>query len=102
MTNISIQEVHAIIEGGDAECIFIDVRSEEEFMKGHVRGFQNIPLDEIAHDPKRIPAAECVYFMCHSGGRSFLAAKIATEHGLSAINITGGFSAWQKAGLPAA
>lgn len=84
----------------DTNCAFIDVRSVDEFARGHAKGFVNIPLDDIALDVDRVPKAEAIYFMCHSGGRSFLATKLAISSGLNAVNIDGGFSAWQKAGLP--
>ena len=87
------------MESGNGAA-FIDVRSAEEYRRGHAKGFLNVPLDDIARNPSCLPKTKTVHFMCHSGGRSFLATKLATEHGLRAINITGGFSAWQKAGLP--
>ena len=99
IAKISAQEAHTIIVQNN-NFIFIDVRSEAEFVRGHARGFVNIPLDEIASDMKRIHSAECVYFMCHSGGRSFLATKLVVERGINAVNIEGGFSAWKAAGLP--
>lgn len=98
MPTITVQHIHATIKDGNA--IFIDVRSAEEFAKGHAKGFINIPLDEIAQDISRVPKADTIYFICHSGGRSLLATKLAISHGLNAGNIEDGFSAWQKAGFP--
>jgi rhodanese-related sulfurtransferase len=40
-------------------------------------------------------------FQCASGWRSALAARTAKEMGLGPVlNLTGGFSAWKKSGLP--
>lgn len=99
MRNATVQEIHTIIEH-DGNGVFIDVRSADEFGRGHAKGFVNIPLDEIVLDVGCIPKAETVYFMCHSGGRSRLAVGLVASHGINAVNVEGGFSAWQKAGLP--
>ena len=40
-------------------------------------------------------------FYCAAGGRSALAAKVSAEMGMGpVVNLTGGFSAWKKAGGP--
>ena len=40
-------------------------------------------------------------FYCASGGRSAMAAQVAMDMGLSpVVNLTGGISAWTKAGGP--
>ncbi|MEK7134560.1 MAG: rhodanese-like domain-containing protein [Patescibacteria group bacterium] len=101
MATIHISPYDAYVAQRNPEmAAFVDVRSVEEYARGHAKGFTNIPLDEIARDISHIPKADAVYFMCYSGGRSFLAAKLALSHGLNTMNIEGGFSAWQKAGLP--
>ncbi|MEK7065803.1 MAG: rhodanese-like domain-containing protein [Patescibacteria group bacterium] len=99
MKTISVQEACTIIDG-NKESVFVDVRSVEEFGEGHAKGFVNIPLGEIAQSFLRVPKIETVYFMCHSGGRSFLATKLAISKGLDAVNVEGGFTAWKGAGLP--
>lgn len=84
----------------NTNCAFIDVRSAEEFACGHAKGFKNVHLDEIARNIQRLPKADTIYFMCHSGGRSSMATRIAAAHGVNAVNVEGGFSAWKKEGLP--
>jgi len=38
---------------------------------------------------------------CQSGARSAIAASVLEAHGVPhVVNLTGGFSAWQHAGLP--
>ena len=38
---------------------------------------------------------------CQGGGRSVIAASLLEARGIrGAINLTGGFGAWEKAGLP--
>ena len=70
----------------------VDVRTQGEFRSGHVKGSQNIPLDQINNNvnklaKKGVPIVLC----CASGMRSGRATRILRKHGLEAYN--GG--AWQ-------
>ena len=70
----------------------VDVRTHGEFRSGHVKGSQNIPLDQINSNvnklaKKNVPLVLC----CASGMRSGRATRILRKHGLEAYN--GG--AWQ-------
>ena len=60
----------------------------------------HIDPDSPAHKPE-FAADKTFVFYCASGGRSALAAKVASEMGLGpVINLTGGIIAWKKAGGP--
>ena len=71
----------------------VDVRTVQEFRSGHVKGSQNIPLDQIENNltklsKKNVPIVLC----CASGMRSGRATRILRKHGLEAYN--GG--SWQQ------
>ena len=78
----------------------VDVRTRAEFSGGHVVNSVNIPLQEIMEHVEEIKQMKIpIIFCCASGGRSALAAKVAMDMGLSpVVNLSGGVSAWQKAG----
>lgn len=79
--------------------LFIDVREPEEFQEGHIPHTLNIPLSEIGFHFKTLQTAKKVYVSCLSGRRSLLAAKTLNHLGVKqAVNIVGGFQAWQQAG----
>jgi rhodanese-related sulfurtransferase len=82
-----------------ADLQIIDVRSRQEWKSGHVARAKHIPLDELPNRLGEINQSKPVGFICQSGARSKRAAKLATDAGLEAINISGGMSAWQRAGL---
>jgi hydroxyacylglutathione hydrolase len=83
-----------------ADLQIIDVRSRQEWKSGHVARAKHIPLDELPNRLGELNRGKSVGFICQSGARSKMATKIAAEAGLDAINISGGMSAWQRAGLP--
>jgi hydroxyacylglutathione hydrolase len=41
-----------------------------------------------------------VAFVCGSGFRSSVASSVAARAGLPVVNVIGGMSAWEEAGLP--
>jgi phage shock protein E len=68
-------------------AVIIDVRTQEEFTGGHIKGSKNIPLDTIAskiQDIKKLnkPVIAC----CRSGMRSAQAASILKQNGIEVIN----------------
>ncbi len=88
----------------EPELLLIDVRTPEEFRAGHARGAVNVPLDTL--EPKAV-AGRCadhsgiVYMICQSGGRSTKACEQILKAGYAnVVNVEGGTSAWEKAGLP--
>jgi len=78
--------------------LLIDVREPNEWAAGHAPGAYHRPLGEL--DPAKLPAADAIYVICQSGGRSARATRLLTDVGIDAHNVTGGMTAWNKAGLP--
>lgn len=78
----------------------VDVRTTQEWQSGHAPGAKHIPLDQLRGRLGELNHGRAVAFICQSGTRSKMARKIAGQAGLEAINISGGMSAWQRAGLP--
>ena len=69
----------------------LDARTPEEYAKGFVAGFINIPLDDIRDRMHEIPKNVPIYVMCQSGLRSYLACRILTQHGYDCYNFAGGY-----------
>ena len=82
------------------ELVLVDVRQQPEWRSGVVSGAQLIPLNELPRRLGELPNEKTVAFICRSGHRSTLAARQARRHGLDVESVTGGMTAWHKAGLP--
>ena len=79
----------------------IDVRMPVEWATGHLAGARNIPLGQLAQHIAELPHHTTIVVHCQSGARSAIAASLLEAHGMShVVNLTGGFNAWQQAGLP--
>jgi rhodanese-related sulfurtransferase len=65
----------------------VDVRSDMEFMGGHVAGSINIPLHEIPQRIEEFKAmAQPIILCCASGNRSGQATAFLKQHGINCIN----------------
>ena len=89
----------ALADGGRT----IDVRTPEEYARGHLEGAQNINL-EASDFEKTVsaldPEASYVVY-CASGRRAALAIDRMESAGLTDVVNAGGYDALIKAGLPA-
>ena len=69
----------------------IDVRTPEEFAKGHLEGAKNINFNANDFDNQitQLDKAKPVFIYCHSGGRSGKAYKKMKAHGFTtAVSYT--------------
>jgi rhodanese-related sulfurtransferase len=80
----------------------IDVRSAEDFAKGHVAQAKNIPLDQLSNRAGDVGNKDKpVIVMCATGQTSAKAASALRSAGFSnVVTLVGGLGAWQSAGLP--
>lgn len=79
----------------------IDVRSANEWARGHLPGARHIPLGYLADRADEIPRSRPVVVQCQSGARSAIASSILERLGVADVsNLAGGFSGWAAAGLP--
>ncbi|MFM2374569.1 MAG: hypothetical protein RLZZ234_564 [Candidatus Parcubacteria bacterium] len=97
MQEISVGALHALCAQHEAHRL-VDVREKVEFDAGHVAGAEHMPLGTFS--PSLCRGSEALYVMCASGGRSARAISLLAEVGIRGINVTGGMSAWVRAGYP--
>ncbi|MBV9880664.1 MAG: MBL fold metallo-hydrolase [Gemmatirosa sp.] len=86
------------------DVMVVDVRGHGEWDAGHLPGVVNVPLPSIAQQVDRIrelAGGRTVVLHCQGGARSAIAASVLEAAGIDdVVNLTGGFGAWAKAGLP--
>ena len=103
---ISAEEAIALV--GSPDHVFVDLRDGMEQAKSGViegavtssRGMMEFHIDPESpvHKPE-FNQDKTYVFYCASGGRSAMAAIVAIDMGLSpVVNLSGGVSAWKKAG----
>jgi len=73
----------------------LDVRSSDEFSRGHLPGAVNIPVQELDRRLAEVgPAERDVVVYCRSGQRSSRAAQLLREHGYTKVHNLGPMTAW--------
>lgn len=76
------------------ELFLLDVRSPEEFAKGHVPGATNIPIEQLRDRLTEVPKDRKIASYCAVGMRGYLATRVLLQHGLKAMNMSGGYRRW--------
>lgn len=85
------------------DALVLDVRDTAEYAGGHMLGAKNIPLASIEARAGELDKhkAKPVIVICGDGSRASKAAAVLRARGFAnVVNLSGGFPAWQQAGLP--
>ena len=100
---VSVSEVQSRLAAApDQRPLVVDVREQDEYVQGTIpgatwipRGFLEQRIEGLA--PQRDRA---IVLYCAGGNRSALAARSLRELGYARVeSMTGGFTAWKRAGL---
>lgn len=88
---------------GCPEAVLLDVRTPEEFAKGHLPNAVNVDWNGNDFDSKtvRLDKSKPLFVYCLSGGRSAAAAeKLRSDGFKSVIELEGGIMKWRASNLP--
>lgn len=72
----------------------VDVRTPQEFAKGHIPGAVNIPVDELRNRMADVPQDRPVVTYCQVGQRGYLATRILLQAGFEVSNLGGGYKTY--------
>lgn len=90
---ISKEEAKSIIDS-DSYDLILDVRTEEEYKEGHIRGALNYPVEKLMYNlPDYLSAADrsdIILVYCRSGVRSEAADSILENAGFKNVKDFGG------------
>jgi rhodanese-related sulfurtransferase len=97
------EKIKQLIDIGE-EVVFIDLRSTEEFAKGHLPNAKSIPIDLLGHRWKEVPKSGRVvlYCACPPGQRdeTYAFTLMLQEKYRNVTVLEAGFAAWVKRGYP--
>lgn len=102
--NLSAEEFNKKINV-TKDLTLVDVRTPEEFSKGHLVNAQNIDYngDNFKEEVSKVDKTKPVYVYCLSGGRSSKAAQELRGMGYKEVyELEGGILKWRAANLPEA
>lgn len=90
-----IKKIDSVNEGinlarSNKDAVLLDVRSKEEYRRGHIAGSINIPLEKIARIEHRVPNKEApLYITGNEGAKPIKAARAARKMGYTHITTIG-------------
>ena len=75
---------------------FIDVRTNSEFLSGHIENSIHIPLQELENRLNEIDQIKqkSIIVYCRSGARSSNATSILLKNNFKVQNLSGGILSW--------
>ena len=88
---VSVERFLEILGSEEKNCV-IDLRSAEDYAKGHIEGAVNIPYGTAVADAlEQIPNDVPVYVYCYSGQTASQTVALLNLAGKNAYNVSGGF-----------
>lgn len=98
---ITVAQASEKIAAGDQ---LLDVRTQEEWDQGHLKGAKRVSIAEEGFVDKAkavLDPKKPVVVYCRSGNRSAKATKLLREAGFTTVlDLAGGIIAWEKEGKP--
>jgi rhodanese-related sulfurtransferase len=98
---VNTLEATQLINRSDA--LVVDLRSAEDYAKGHILGARSLPLADLERRAGELEKqkAKPVIVHCGDGNRSGDGVATLRRLGFGSVsNLSGGYAAWQQAGLP--
>lgn len=92
-TSIPIRNImrEAVARGG----IIVDVRSNEDFLEGHIPMAVNVPMEQLKSGTYSLPKSRYLLVYCRYGGGSAMASRILSQDGYKVINTIGGLAQYR-------
>lgn len=95
INSITTAQLRELMKSKQPGTQFIDVRTPGEFKGNHIKGFKNLPLQQLGSRTSELSQEKDVVVICQSGMRSSQASKMLKKAGFKNItNVKGGMSAW--------
>ena len=93
---VSAEQLLNRVEEGESFCL-LDIRSAEDYAKGHIQGAVNIPYGaDVADALEIIPNDQPVLVYCYSGQTASQTVALLNLAGKNAYNVSGGFTGISK------
>ncbi|MFP9114636.1 rhodanese-like domain-containing protein [Flavobacterium sp. RHBU_3] len=91
---IDIQAFKESVDNPDVQIV--DVRGENEFKSGHVKGADNVFVGTLEKNLAKINTNKEIVIHCQSGDRATIAQSIFARNGIKVKNYSGGMKEWSE------
>jgi rhodanese-related sulfurtransferase len=99
---VSAEELEQRLARGDV--VVLDVRSEREYVSGHIAGARSAPVDELDAVVEKLPRRREIVAYCRGPYCVYAddAVRLLRARGLKARRLDVGYPEWRRAGRPVA
>ena len=98
-SSYEVTDFESLAAAGSFSRPVLDVRQRAEWCTGHLRGSQNIPIQDLPQRMDELPKGELLVH-CASGYRASVAASLIDRAGHPVVLIDDDFANAQRVGLP--
>jgi hydroxyacylglutathione hydrolase len=97
----SVEQIDVTTLAAAKDRTIVDVRGQSEWDEGHLPRAKHFFLGDLVELTRDLPRDAPLALHCQGGTRSAIAASLLQAQGFTNVaNVTGGFRAWEQAGLP--
>ncbi len=100
--DVTPEEAEKILKS-KKDVVVLDVRTQEEFEDGHIKGAKNLDVmdDAFAEKLGELDKNKTYVLHCAAGGRSSRVLKEMRKRDFKSVyHMNGGINAWKEAGKP--
>lgn len=94
------ETLNELITDNPAAIYVLDIRSAEDYGKGHIEGSENIPFKEVGKNLDKLPKNRPIYVTCYSGQTASQILMMLRLNGYNAYSVSRGMAGWTGAELP--
>lgn len=97
--NVEVDEMKRWTDNADDEIVVVDLRSEEEYDAGHIKGARSIPLGNLTNQTAALNTSKKIVIYSADGSNSSVAGTLLMEQGFERVYpVIGGLHAWNESG----
>lgn len=97
---ISPKDLNDLVEENPDAIMVLDIRSEEDFEKGHIEGAINVPFKKVGDNYDKLPNNKPIYVICYTGQTAGITTAMLRVAGYNAISLSRGMTGWDGEELP--
>ena len=94
------EDVHELVDSNPGAVYVLDIRSEEDYGKGHIATAENIPFKAVGDNFDKLPKNKPVYVACYTGQTAAQVLTMLRLAGYNAFSVSRGMTGWNGAELP--
>lgn len=94
-------DLDALVKDNPDAIMVLDIRSAEDFAKGHIPGAVNIPFKTVGQNLDQLSSSKPIYTTCYTGQTAGITIPMLRIAGYNAISLSRGMTGWvDEAKLP--